>query len=79
MKITYKKTKYPELWEQKQKRRINNKHLAAVLNVRPESIGNKLSGKTPLTLDEAIAIHKTCFADIPFCVLFEVSEETRSI
>lgn len=49
---------------------VSQEALAAKLRITPRSLRNKLQGKTPLTLDEAIAIRDSLSPEQELEVLF---------
>lgn len=51
--------------------KITNNMLSELLNVRRETIANKLNGDTAFSIDEASAIWRTFFRQYDFHWLFE--------
>lgn len=51
--------------------------IAKSIGMKRETLSKKLSGKSPLNLDEAFNIQQTCFPDIGIRILFKESAEER--
>jgi len=47
------------------------KDIAEAIKMNRDTLSRKLSGKSPLYLDKAIKIQRTCFSNIDVLTLFE--------
>lgn len=63
--------KYRNLEAELKRKNITRKDLAEAFNLRYATITDKLSGKTRLTLNEAIAIKQKFFPDLSIEYLFD--------
>ena len=61
---------YPNLEAEMARIGLKRKSLAEVLNVRVATIYDKLNGKYPFTLDEALKIKETFFPNLTVDYLF---------
>jgi len=61
---------YPNLEAEMARKGLKRKDLADVLNVRTATIYDKLNGKYPFTLNEAMKIRDNLFPDLTVDYLF---------
>lgn len=62
---------YPNLDAEMARRGLKRKDLAWIFNNRVATVSDKLNGKSPLLLDEAVKIKKTYFPELSLDYLFE--------
>lgn len=65
---------YPNLAAELARKGLKQKDIAPILGIRPATLSSKLSGKSPLLLDEAFTIQKTFFPNSSLDYLFEKSD-----
>lgn len=62
---------YENLRVELYRKRISYKKLGKLLNLCENSVYNKINGKTPFFLEEAIKIHGSYFPEFSFLELFK--------
>lgn len=62
---------FPNLNAERARKGVTLEDLAKVLNIRTATMCEKLNGKYPITLDEAIKIKSYLEVDMPLDKLFE--------
>ncbi len=62
---------YPNLEAEMARKKITRNELAMMLNMTPTTLGNKLNGKTHLSLPESIQIKKILGVSIELEMLFK--------
>lgn len=62
---------YANLRSEMGRKRLAIKDIAEAIKMNRDTLSRKLSGKSPLYLDEAIKIQRACFSDIDVLTLFE--------
>ncbi len=62
---------YKNLVAEMAKERITQKQIADTIGIHPNSVFNKLDGKTPFTIEQAFAIKKAFFPEQSLNYLFE--------
>lgn len=65
---------YPRLESEIVSRGIRKKNVYELLEIDRSSLTNKLNGKSPFTIEQALLIWKMWFSDIPINELFEKEE-----
>jgi hypothetical protein len=62
---------FPNLRAEMARKNINNKHLANILDISHDSVGNKMNGRTEFTRLEMFKIKQEYFPDLSIEYLFE--------
>ncbi|RED54768.1 XRE family transcriptional regulator [Cohnella lupini] len=62
---------YPNLAAEMARKKLKQQDIAVVLNVRSATVSNKLTGKSPLLIDEAFGIQSSLFPDLSLEYLFK--------
>lgn len=66
---------FPNLRAEMARKNINGKHLAGILKISYESVGNKINGKTEFTRLEMFKIKHEYFPDLSIDYLFEIENQ----
>lgn len=61
---------FPNLRAEMARKNINGKHLASVLNISHDSVGNKMNGRTEFTRLEMFRIKQELFPNLSIDYLF---------
>lgn len=69
------KVYYPRLEAEVVSRGVQKKDIYTLLKIERSSLTNKLNGKCPFTIEQALLIWKKWFSDIPLNELFEKEEK----
>ena len=68
---------YPNLEDEMDRKKMTRIELAEMLGITPTTLGNKLNGKTTLSLPECLAIKKILNISIPVEELFRTEQGVK--